>query len=156
MKFIPLNNPLRFLGVCCAACCSLAATASKALAADEKPYNFVFLLADDWRFDTLGVAGNPVVKTPNLDKLAGDGFRFTNALVTTAICGVSRSSLLTGQWMSRHGNRSFKTMKSPWADTYPASCAITATTSAMSANGTAGRFPRRSSISAVPIPASTG
>ena len=87
-------------------------------AAPEKP-NIVFLLADDWRFDTLGVAGNPVVKTPHLDKLAADGFRFTNARVTTAICGVSRSSMLSGQWMSRHGNRSFASMKTPWAQSYP-------------------------------------
>ena len=35
------------------------------------------LYADDWRHDTLGVAGNPVVKTPNLDRLASEGMRFT-------------------------------------------------------------------------------
>lgn len=79
----------------------------------------VFLLADDWRFDTLGVAGNPVVKTPHLDKLARENFRFTHACVTTAICGVSRSSLLSGQWMSRHGNRSFAAMDTPWRESYP-------------------------------------
>lgn len=84
-----------------------------------KPPNIVFLLADDWRHDTLGVAGNPVVKTPNLDRLAKEGFRFTRACVTTAICGVSRSSMLSGQWMSRHGNRSFETMRTPWSRSYP-------------------------------------
>ena len=81
--------------------------------------NVVILYADDWRFDTLGVAGNAVLKTPNLDALAADGFRFTHGCVTTSICGVSRASLFTGQWMSRHGNRSFKMFKTPWAETYP-------------------------------------
>ena len=86
---------------------------------ETKPLNVVVLLADDWRHDTLGCAGNPVVKTPNIDRLAGDGFRFTRACVTTAICGVSRASLFTGQWMSRHGNPSFEMFKTPWEETYP-------------------------------------
>ena len=93
------------------ACLSVAAVA--------KPMNIVVLYADDWRYDTLGVAGNPVVKTPVLDRLAGEGMRFTHNCVTTAICGVSRASLLTGQWMSRHGNPSFGMFKMPWSETYP-------------------------------------
>ena len=89
------------------------------LAADTKPLNILVLYADDWRHDTLGCAGNPVVKTPNLDRLAGGGLRFTHACVTTAICGVSRASLFTGQWMSRHGNTGFGMFKTPWNQTYP-------------------------------------
>ena len=88
-------------------------------AADFKPLNIVVLLADDWRHDTLGCAGNPVVQTPNLDRLAGEGCRFTRHCVTTAICGVSRASLLTGQWMSRHGNPAMLAFKTPWSETYP-------------------------------------
>lgn len=83
------------------------------------PLNIVILYADDWRHNTLGCAGNPVVKTPQLDRLAGQGIRFTDACVTTAICGVSRASLFTGQWMSRHGNRGFNSFKTPWKETYP-------------------------------------
>ena len=83
------------------------------------PMNILVLLADDWRYDTLGVAGNPVVQTPNLDRLAGEGLRFTHGCVSTAICGVSRASLFTGQWMSRHGNTAFNAFKTPWAETYP-------------------------------------
>ncbi|MEY3896254.1 MAG: hypothetical protein RLZZ214_1774 [Verrucomicrobiota bacterium] len=89
------------------------------LSAGTKPLNIVILYADDWRHDTLGCAGNPVVKTPNLDRLAGEGLRFTHACVTTAICGVSRASLFTGQWMSRHGNQGFGMFKTPWNQTYP-------------------------------------
>ena len=65
--------------------------------------NVVVLLGDDWRWDTLGCAGNPVVKTPHLDALAADGVRFTQCRVTTSICCVSRATLLTGQHMARHG-----------------------------------------------------
>ncbi len=81
--------------------------------------NILLLLADDWRHDTLGIAGNPVVKTPHLDALAKEGVRFTHAAVTTAICGVSRASIFTGQWMSRHGNKAFDAFRTPWAETYP-------------------------------------
>jgi arylsulfatase len=81
--------------------------------------NIVVLYADDWRHDTLGCAGNPIVKTPHLDQLAAEGVRFTRNCVTTSICGVSRATLLTGQWMSRHGNTAFDMFKTPWAQTYP-------------------------------------
>lgn len=110
-----MNKPIILI------CLSLALLASglPLAQAAEKPYNIVILLADDWRFDTLGIAGNPVVKTPHLDQMAREGFRFTHGCVTTAICGVSRSSLLSGQWMSRHGNTAFSSMKTPWEESYP-------------------------------------
>lgn len=88
------------------------------LHASEKP-NVVILYADDWRFDTLGCAGNPIVKTPHLDALAKEGVRFTHNCVTTSICGISRATLFTGQWMSRHGNRAFNEFDTPWEETYP-------------------------------------
>lgn len=94
----------------------LAAPAFAAVAAEKM--NIVVLYADDWRHDTLGVAGNPVVKTPNLDQLASQGIRFTDNCVTTSICGVSRANLFTGQWMSRHGNPGFQMWKTPWDETY--------------------------------------
>lgn len=87
-------------------------------AAPQKP-NVLILFADDWRFDTLGAAGNPIVITPNLDALAKDGVRFTHNCVTTSICGISRATLFTGQWMSRHGSTDFKELRKPWKDTYP-------------------------------------
>ena len=83
------------------------------------PLNIVVLYADDWRHDTLGCAGHPVVRTPHLDQLAEEGVRFKNNYVTTSICGVSRATLLTGQWMSRHGNPAFAMFKTPWDQTYP-------------------------------------
>jgi arylsulfatase len=85
---------------------------------EKKPLNILLLYADDWRHDTLGAAGNPVVKTPVIDKLAAEGIRFTDNFVTTSICGIARASVYTGQWMSRHGCRNFKEWKTPWEETY--------------------------------------
>jgi arylsulfatase A-like enzyme len=92
-----------------------------ARAADARP-NVVFLLTDDQRFDSLGCAGNPLIQTPHLDRLAAAGVRFTNHFVTTAICNVSRASIFTGQYERRHGIVDFKTPLTPqqWALTYPA------------------------------------
>src|SRR6476660_5570099 len=73
--------------------------------------NIIILYADDWRNDTLGVAGNPIVKPPHLDHLAKESVHFRRAYVTTSICGVSRATLFTGQWMARHGNPAFEMFK---------------------------------------------
>ena len=85
----------------------------------ETSLNILVLYADDWRHDTLGCAGHPIVKTPNIDRLASEGVRFRNNFVTTSICGVSRATLFTGQWMSRHGNPAFQKFNTPWEQTYP-------------------------------------
>ncbi|MBE0654389.1 MAG: sulfatase [Bacteroidales bacterium] len=73
----------------------------------EKP-NIIFLLTDDQRWDALGAAGNQIIETPNLDILANNGVMFQNSYVTTAICCCSRASILTGQYVSRHGINSFQ------------------------------------------------
>ena len=83
------------------------------------PKNVLVLYADDWRHDTLSVAGNSVVKTPVLDDLSKRSVRFTHNCVTTSICCVSRASLFTGQWMSAHGCEGFKPFKTDWNKTYP-------------------------------------
>ncbi|QDT39640.1 sulfatase family protein [Stratiformator vulcanicus] len=65
-------------------------------AEDQSRPNFLFLLSDDHRGDVLGCAGHPIIKTPNIDRLAAEGVRFENAYVTTSICAASRASILTG------------------------------------------------------------
>ena len=75
---------------------------------DDRP-NIIFLLTDDHRWDALGVMGNKIIQTPHLDTLAMKGILFRNAYVTTAICAVSRASILTGQYQSRHGINDFVT-----------------------------------------------
>jgi len=65
--------------------------------------NIVFILVDDLRWDELGCAGHPFVKTPNIDRLAGEGAIFRNAFLTTPLCSPSRASFLTGQYANTHG-----------------------------------------------------
>lgn len=76
--------------------------------AQQKP-NIIFVLTDDQRWDALGAAGNKIIQTPNLDLLAKKGILFKNAYVTTSICCVSRASILSGQYQSRHKINDFKT-----------------------------------------------
>ncbi len=73
------------------------------------PPNILFLLTDDQRWDMLGAAGNPIIKTPNMDRLARQGVRFTNNFVTTSICAVSRASFFTGLYSRCHGIHGFVT-----------------------------------------------
>ncbi|MFC5411741.1 sulfatase [Larkinella bovis] len=88
--------------------------------AAEKP-NIIFLLTDDHRWDALGAMGNPIIQTPHLDALAKKGILFPNMYVTTSICCVSRASILSGQYESRHKINDFSTDFSPeaLANTYP-------------------------------------
>jgi len=81
--------------------------------------NIIFLLADDMRWDAMSCAGNPVLKTPNIDRLAAGGIRYENGFVTTSICAVSRASILTGQYARRHGVHDFKHPVSDLQATYP-------------------------------------
>lgn len=71
-------------------------------AQDRRP-NLLFILIDDLRYDGLGCTGHPFVKTPNIDRLAREGARFTNAFVTTPLCSPARGSFLTGQYVHKHG-----------------------------------------------------
>ena len=75
--------------------------------------NCVFILTDDERFDSLGCAGNRIIQTPNIDRLAANGVRFRNHFVTTSICCVSRASIFTGQYERRHGIGNFTAPLSP-------------------------------------------
>jgi len=87
---------------------------------DKRP-NIIFILTDDQRWDALGVMGNPIIRTPNMDKLATAGILFQNSYVTTSICCVSRASILTGQYESRHKIHDFVTdlTREALAKTYP-------------------------------------
>jgi len=65
--------------------------------------NVLFIITDQQRADHLGCAGNPDLKTPNLDRLAAEGIRFTNAYVANPICMPNRSTIFTGKYPSVHG-----------------------------------------------------
>ena len=64
--------------------------------------NIAFILLDQVRLDMLGTYGHKVVKTPNMDAIAADGIKFTNAFTPASVCGPARTSLFTGQMPSNH------------------------------------------------------
>lgn len=72
------------------------------VAAADRP-NIVVVLVDDLRHNTLGCTGHPFAQTPNLDALAAEGAKFTNAFVSIPLCSPSRSSFLTGQYAHTTG-----------------------------------------------------
>ena len=80
---------------------TLACTSSLAFATTKKP-NIIFILTDDQRWDALRYAGNKIIQTPEMDKLARKGTFFKNSMVTTPICCASRASLFTGLYERTH------------------------------------------------------
>ncbi|QBN17903.1 sulfatase-like hydrolase/transferase [Flavobacterium nackdongense] len=68
----------------------------------QKP-NLLFIITDQQRYDAMSIAGNTILKTPNLDRLAKQGARFKNAYTPCAVCGPARASILTGRTVENHG-----------------------------------------------------
>jgi N-acetylglucosamine-6-sulfatase len=83
--------------------------AGAALAQAPRRPNLLFLLTDDQRWDQMGCAGHPFLRTPNMDRLAREGARFANAFVTTALCSPSRAAFLTGRYNHANGVRDNRT-----------------------------------------------
>ena len=71
--------------------------------AKDKPTNFVVFLTDDLGWGDLACYGHPVIQTPNLDKFAKQGMRFTQSYSACGVCSPSRSSILTGRTPYRNG-----------------------------------------------------
>jgi len=93
-----MSNPLkRFLivGLC------LIAVAGSYGEPTDRP-NIIFILADDLGWGDLGSYGHPRIKTPNLDRMAEEGIRFTQ-FYTDSVCSPTRAGIMTGQFPSRHG-----------------------------------------------------
>jgi len=65
--------------------------------------NILFVMYDQLRFDYLGCAGHPHLKTPNFDRVAAKGVRFDRAYCQSPVCGASRMSFYTGRYTSSHG-----------------------------------------------------
>ncbi len=81
-----------------------ALAASRGVAgAAERPLNVLFLLTDQHHAGVLGCAGNPLVQTPHLDRLAAAGVRFATAYCPTPFCSPTRCSLLTGNYPHANG-----------------------------------------------------
>ncbi len=69
----------------------------------EKPKNILFIMFDQLRFDYLSCTGHPFLETPNIDKIAEQGVRFSRCYVQSPICGASRMSFYTGRYVDSHG-----------------------------------------------------
>jgi hypothetical protein len=75
---------------------------SVAVSAAEKP-NVIFMLADDLGQRDLGCYGSTLYETPNLDRLAKEGARFTNGYAACPVCSPTRAAVQTGRWPQRTG-----------------------------------------------------
>jgi len=63
--------------------------------------NFIFFLVDDLGWSDVGCYGSDYYETPNIDKLAEEGIRFTNAYAACTVCSPTRASILTGKYPGR-------------------------------------------------------
>jgi arylsulfatase A-like enzyme len=93
---------MRIIGRTCLSLIVLLFIAPPDFAAPSRP-NIVFVLADQWRAQATGYAGDPNVKTPNLDALEKQSVDFTNAVSACPVCSPCRASLITGQHATTHG-----------------------------------------------------
>ena len=94
----------------------------KNLVQESRRPNVIVILADDMQTGVTGYEGNPIIKTPNIDKLAAEGTVFNKGFATSAVCTPSRTSLLTGLYERRHGinfNSNSSMTEEAWSQTYP-------------------------------------
>jgi len=90
--------------------------ASGVSGADANRPSFLFFLADDLGWADLGSYGNRIIETPNIDRLAAGGMRFTNAYSASPVCSPTRASLQTGLYPARVGmNAIVNPHRRPWA-----------------------------------------
>ena len=81
--------------------------------------NVLFLLSDQHRAQALGCHGDPLIKTPNLDRLAAEGIDFTNAYCNNPLCCPSRCSMLSGQYSKDIGIYENQDILQPNSVTFP-------------------------------------
>jgi N-acetylglucosamine-6-sulfatase len=116
-----MMNRLRRASTALAAAALGLLAASATLAQKSGPTelpSIVFILSDDHAHNALGIAGHPLLKTPNLDRLAREGAWFRQAAVVTPLCAPSRAAFLTGLYGHTSG---FRSNNMPWPERFPPS-----------------------------------
>ena len=93
---------LRLAGSAAAATISLPTALAEAASGDRPP-NFVIIFTDDQGYQDLGCFGSPKIKTPNIDRMAAEGMKFTDFYVAAPVCTPSRAALMTGCYPKRVG-----------------------------------------------------
>ncbi|MEZ4698855.1 MAG: arylsulfatase [Rhodothermales bacterium] len=93
----------RFFVLLCSALC-LAGCAPRT-APTTAPPNIIFILVDDLGYGDLGVYGQRRIRTPNIDRMAGEGMRFTQFYAGSTVCAPSRSVLMTGKHLGHNDIR---------------------------------------------------
>lgn len=85
------------------ACGFLLATSGLAVESDSRPPNIILIFTDDQGYNDIGCFGSPRIRTPNLDRMAAEGMRFTDFYSANSVCSPSRAALLTGCYPTRVG-----------------------------------------------------
>ncbi len=86
----------------------LSTQSVNAQGSDGRP-NIIFIIADDVSDDDFGCYGNKTVRTPNIDRIAGEGLRFTNVYLTSSSCSPSRTSIISGRYPHNTGSAELHT-----------------------------------------------
>ena len=106
-------------------CCSLAGTAMLSMVGckektePQKPMNVLFIMCDDHSYQTISAYDSRYISTPNIDRIAADGVRFTNSFVANSISGPSRACMLTGKHSHANGFTNNKSSFDGAQQTFP-------------------------------------
>jgi arylsulfatase A-like enzyme len=103
MLLKPLGRRLVRIAAACGLALGFAAGAGPAVTKPAQRPNIVLIIADDLGYGDLSSYGSPY-HTPNIDRIARDGVRFTQGYATAALCSPSRAGLLTGRYQQRFGH----------------------------------------------------
>ena len=102
-----IKGPALTFAMALAALLAFWPTLCPAAGSARKP-NFVVIFCDDLGYGDLGCFGHPTIRTPNLDRMAAEGQKWTNFYVGASVCTPSRAALLTGRLPNRSGMMSAK------------------------------------------------
>src|ERR1043165_7692297 len=96
-----------------------AAVAARGLRAAGGPPNILYIMADDHAAHAISAYGSRINRTPNIDRIASGGVRFTNCFCTNSICTPGRAAILTGQYGHKSGVYSLEEPLDPKRDNVP-------------------------------------